>query len=138
MKTSKLPAWDTIADAADGRRRSLLEHVRRWSARLHVETRSRRTPTRILAVLDGLSRPARTRIASTSIDATDRDRAEAAADDLWDGVAQTWALVGSSGGTAVPALEHVLAELAEAGRWLAEFPVLVAAHDREIEKLFET
>ncbi len=135
MKTI-LPAWDSIAAEADARRAALLESVRSWAARAHARSRDRETRSRIAATLDGLSRPIRTRLVSRDAGATDRDRAEAAADDLWDATAQVWVLVRSARKTD-PGTEHVVAELSEVGRWLADFPVLTARHDREIDRLFE-
>jgi hypothetical protein len=34
-------------------------------------------------------------------------------------------------------MEHIVAELAVTGRWLAAFPVHVAAHDRALAELFD-
>lgn len=136
MKTAAVPAWDTIAAEAEVRRLALLEDVRSWAARAHARSRNRQTRSRLVAALDGLSRPPRTRLVSLDTTATDRDRAEAAAADLWDATSQTWALVRSAQKTD-PGTEHVVAELSEVGRWLADFPVLTARHDREIERLFE-
>ncbi len=136
MKTVTLEDWATIAADAARRRLSLLEIVRSWSARAHLRTRQAETRSRIVATLDGLARPPRSRLLSADEDATDRDHAEAAADDLWDATSQTWALVRATT-KADPGTEHVVAELSEVGRWLAKFPVLIARHDREIDRLFE-
>ncbi len=133
--TATLPTWAMVAADAHHRRQRLYDHVRSWAARAHLESRSV-TSTRTIAALDALSRPVRTSIAAATADTTDRDRAEAASDDLWDAVAVVWSLVGSVKSGDVPALEHVLAELAECGRWLAAFPVIVARHDQEIDRLF--
>jgi hypothetical protein len=35
-----------------------------------------------------------------------------------------------------PGVEHVVAELQTAGRWLADYPVVVSAHDSAIARLF--
>jgi hypothetical protein len=129
-----LPTWSLVEADAHYRRRTLLEHVRRWSARRHVQTRA--TSTRTIAALDALARPIRTGILSVSFDATDRDKAEAASDDLWDAVAVVWSLVASVKSKDIPPLEHVLAELAECGRWLAAFPVTQARHDEALSRLF--
>lgn len=136
MKTATLAAWETILADAESRRLALLETVRSWAARAHLRSRDTQTRSRIAATLDGLSRPPRTRLVSSDTTATDRDRTEALAADLWDATAQTWALVRSTLKTD-PGTEHVVAELSEVGRWLGNFPVLIARHDREIERLFE-
>ena len=130
-----LPTWSIVEADAHFRRRTLLEHVRRWAARSHVRSR-RETSTRTIAALDALARPIRTGILSVSLDATDRDRAEAASDDLWDAVAVVWSLVASVKSKDIPPLEHVLAELSECGRWLAAFPVTQARHDEALSRLF--
>ena len=135
MKLDTLPTWSMVAADAHRRRGLLLDHVRQWSALAHARSRGS-TSWKTVAALDALSRPMRTRLVSAAADATDRERAEAASDDLWDAVAVCYSLVASVRGKDVPALEHVLAELAEAGRWLAAYPVTVARHDREIDRLF--
>lgn len=134
--TATIPPWSVVTADAHARRARLLDHVRHWAARRHVQTRGA-TATRTIAALDALSRPIRTGILSVSADATDRDRAEAASDDLWDAVSVVWSLVASVKSKDIPPLEHVLAELAECGRWLAAFPVTVARHDQEIARLFQ-
>jgi putative aminopeptidase FrvX len=130
-----LQPWSVVADDAHACRERLRKHVLHWAARRHAQTRAE-TSTRTIAALDALARPIRTGILSVSTDATDRDRAEAASDDLWDAVAVVWSLVASLKSKDIPPLEHVLAELAECGRWLAAFPVTVARHDQEIARLF--
>lgn len=136
MRTATVPTWGDITTQAHRQRLAVLAEVRRWSARTHASTRAP-IPTRAIATLDALSRPIRARLVERDIDTTDRDRADAAAADLWDGVAQTWSLVRSFDRIPGPPLEHVVAELVAAGRWLAEFPVLIERHQRELDKLFE-
>lgn len=136
MKTTlEATPWAIVESDAHYRRRTLLEHLRRWSAQSHLRSRVD-TPTRTIAALDTLSKPIRTGIVAASTDSTDRDRAEAAADDLWDGVATVWSVVASVETKDVPGLEHLLAELAECGRWLAAYPVVVARHDQALSRLF--
>ncbi len=135
MKLSAaLQPWSVVTDDAHACRERLRKHVLHWAARRHVQTRE--TSSKTVAALDALARPIRTGILSVSTDATDRDKAEAASDDLWDAVAVVWALVASVKSKDIPPLEHVLAELAECGRWLAAFPVTQARHDQEIARLF--
>lgn len=136
MSDTTLPTWGDITTDAHRQRLAVFEEVRRWSARTHAATRAP-IPTRAIATLDALSRPIRTRLVECDIDTTDRDRAHAAAGDLWDAVSQAWALVRSFDRLPGPPLEHVVAELVAAGRWLAAFPVLIERHEREIDKLFE-
>jgi hypothetical protein len=130
-----LPTWSIVTADAHNRRERLRQHVLHWAARRHVQTRDA-TSTRTIAALDALARPIRTGILSVSLDATDRDRAEAASDDLWDAVAVVWSLVASLKSKDIPPLEHVLAELSECGRWLAAFPVTQARHDEALSRLF--
>jgi len=129
--------WSTIADEAIRHREQVLEQLRQWGARLHLARLP--TPTRWAAAHDAAGRPFRLRILQADEGATDRDRAEAAADDLWDALAVAWGLVRSFAGArpaAVPPLERVVAELQLAGRWLAGYRVSVAAHERAIDRLF--
>jgi len=136
VKTLSVRPWEDLAADAAGRRTALFEHLRTWAARLHVKKRSA-VSTRTTAALDALARPFRSAIAARDQDATSRDRAEAAADDLWDAVAAVWSLVRSVDKSDAPALEHVVAELSECGRWLARYPVDVARHDQAISDLFQ-
>lgn len=130
-----LHPWSVVEDDAHACRERLRKHVLHWAARRHVQTRDA-TSTRTIAALDALARPIRTGILSVSLEATDRDRAEAASDDLWDAVAVVWSLVASVKSKDIPPLEHVLAELSECGRWLAAFPVTQARHDEALSRLF--
>jgi hypothetical protein len=71
--------------------------------------------------------------------ATDRDHAEAAADDLWDLVAVAWGFLrwlAETRPAGAPPVERVVAELQLAGRWLAGYRVSSAAHDLAIDRLF--
>jgi hypothetical protein len=136
MKLDTLPTWSMVAADGHRRRGELFHHVRHWAALAHARNRGY-TTTRTIAALDILTRPMRTRLVDFDTGSTDRDRAEAAADDLWDACAVVYALVASVKGKDLAALEHVLAELAECGRWLAAYPVTVARHDQEIARLFD-
>lgn len=132
------PSWSIVAADAVRHREQLLEHVRRWGAGLHVARRG--LPSRWVAAWDIAARPHRLRLVAADIGSTDRDRAEAAADDLWDAVATAWALVrwlSTARLDGAPGVEHVVAELHAAGRWLAWYPVFVSAHDRAIDGLFK-
>jgi sugar (pentulose or hexulose) kinase len=54
-------------------------------------------------------------------------------------VAEAWGFVKWARGhrpPPAPGLEHLLAEMAAAGRWLADYPVTVAAHDAPLAALF--
>ena len=124
MKLDTLPTWSMVAADGHRRRSELFHHVRHWAALAHARNRGN-TTTRTIAALDILTRPMRTRLVDFDTGATDRDRAEADA------------LVASVKGKDLAALEHVLAELAECGRWLAAYPVTVARHDQEIARLFD-
>lgn len=129
--------WSIIAADATRHREHLLEHVRQWGAGYHATGRA--LPSRWVAAWDIAVRPHRLRIVNADMGATDRDRAEAAADDLWDAVATAWALVrwlGTARPDGAPGVEHVVAELHTAGRWLAHYPLAVAAHDQAIDRLF--
>lgn len=139
MATATLPTWATIAADAALHREHVLEQLRQWGAALHVARRSHGVPSRWLAAMDAAGRPMRSRLVSCDPKATDRDRAEAAAYDLWDAVAVVWAFVRwlpSARLEQSPAVERVVAELYAAGRWLAAYPVSVAEHDRAIAALF--
>jgi len=127
--------WPTLHAEAEHRRHQLWHHVRRWAARLHVRTHD--TPTRVVAALDALRHPMRLGITNATPDPTPREWAEAAGDDLWDAVAVCHSMV-KAAAPGSPPLEHVHAELAEAGRWLAAYRVHVAAHDAALAELFTT
>ena len=138
MATVTLPTWCMIAADATRHREQLLEHVRRWGAAYHA-VGGRALPSRWLAAWDLSSRPVRWRIAAPDLASTDRDRAEAAADDLWDATAVAWQFVRWAGGARLersPPLEHVVAELHAVGRWLAVSRVFVATHDLAVDRLF--
>lgn len=139
MATATLPTWAMIGADADRHRGRVLEQVRQWGAELHVARRAPGMPSRWLAVVDAAGRPYRSRLAATDATATDRDRAEAAADDLWDAVAVAWCFVRWLGERRLeqsPAVEHLVAELHAAGRWLARYRVSVAHHERAVADLF--
>jgi len=139
MSTATLPTWSMIAADAGRHREYVREQLREWGAGFHVRSRGRGFPSRWLAAFDSTSRPYRSRLASVDTGSTDRDRAEAAADDLWDAVASTWCFVRWVQAERLehaPATDHVFAELQSAGRWLAEYPVAVAGHDAAIDGLF--
>jgi hypothetical protein len=137
MSTATLATWSMLTADAGRYRRRLLEQVREWGAAYHANGRA--LPSRWLCAWDLANRPVRCRIVAADAGASDRERAEAAADDLWDAVAVGWqfaqwaakARLGPSQG-----LEHVVAELQAAGRWLAAYPVAVAGHDRALAVLF--
>lgn len=138
MATVTLPTWCMIAADATHHREQLLEHVRRWGAAYHA-VGGRALPSRWLAAWDLSSRPVRSRMVDVDTTATDRDRAEAAADDLWDATAVAWQFVRWAGGARLersPPLEHVVAELHAVGRWLAVSRVFVATHDLAVDRLF--
>jgi len=140
MSTATVPTWCDIAADAGRHREQVLEQVRRWGAALHVARRAPGVPSRWLAALDAAGRPYRSRIVAVDHLATDRDRGEAAADDLWDAVAVSWCFVrwlARARLEQAPAVDHLLAELHVAGRWLARYRVSVAAHDRAVAGLFE-
>ena len=136
MTTATLPTWDMLTADGNARRLALFHHVRSWAAQRHVRRHGDATPGRCLAALDALVRPTRTRLVSCDINATRRDVAEAAADDLWDAVCCSWAFVRAVPVADGPPTEHVVAELAAAGRWLAVWPVHLAAHNRAVAELF--
>jgi hypothetical protein len=126
--------WETLAAEGGQRLRELRTHVRQWAARHHVATRCRHTPGRAMAALDATGRPPRVGFLRGR-DHTQRELAEATADDLWDAAAVVWAMVNNAGGESAR-LHHVVAELQETGRWLAAFPVHTAGHDRAMAELF--
>jgi hypothetical protein len=139
MKITALPTWSMIAADATRYRQRIGDHLRTWAAMLHARSRSRGVPSRWLAAYDSTTRPIRSRLAAASRESTDRDHAEAAADDLWDTAATAWALVRWLQVERLehdPGVEHVVAELQAAGRWLAEYPVVVSAHESAIARLF--
>lgn len=139
MATATLPTWATIAADADRHREHVLEELRQWGAALHVARRAPGVPSRWVAALDAAGHPVRSQLVSVDATATDRDRADAAAADLWDAVAVAWGLVrwiAIARLDRCPAVEHVVAELHAAGRWLALYPVSVAAHDLAVAALF--
>lgn len=139
MRTETLPAWSVIAADAMRLRASVHEHLRHWGAMFHARRRASGYPSRWIAAMDSAAHPPRTSLAYAELGSTDRDRAEAAADDLWDSVAVAWAFVRWLQGERLelsPGVEHVVAELHAAGRWLAEYPVAVAGHDAAIARLF--
>jgi len=151
MSTATLPAWSVIAGDAVRHRQDIHEHLRKWGAKLHVgvfktacrlgvEIPHHDYPSMWLAAMDAAGRGYRVRLASVAGQAsTQRDIGEAAADDLWDAVAAGWAFVRWYAALPVkhsPGVEHVIAELHAAGRWLANYPVSVARHDAEIANLF--
>lgn len=152
MNTATLPAWSVIAGDAVRHRQDIHEHLRKWGAKLHVgvfKTTARLHvqappdhgyPSMWLAAMDAAGRGYRLRLASVAGQAsTQRDIGEAAADDLWDAVAASWAFVRWYAALPVkhsPGVEHVIAELHAAGRWLADYPVAVAGHDAAIAGLF--
>lgn len=68
--------------------------------------------------------------------ATSRDRAEAAADDLWDATVQLWALVRDADRVGL-STRRLRTDLIDAGHYLNRFSSLLTRHDREIARLFE-
>ena len=126
-----LPSWQQLAKDAHRHRLRVLTEVLRWRDRLHPTL-----PTRLIATVDALQRPLRYRLARLTAGTSPRDRAAAPADDLHDAVAQTWALVGALQRQDVPGLELVLADLVDAGRWLAAWPVVCSQHDEAAANLF--
>lgn len=135
--TTAVPAWSVVTVDAVRHRERLLEQLRQWGAGMHVARRA--LPSRWYAAHDIAARPYRSRLASIDGGATDRDRGEAAAVDLWDAVSTAWALVrwlATARMDNAPGVEHIVAELHAAGRWLARYPVSVAAHDEAIDRLF--
>lgn len=135
MSTATLQMWDTLNAEATGRLQCLAGHVRAWAAATYAMATSG-TPGHVVAALDATSRPTRTRLVARDDTATDRDRATAAADDLWDAVAVVWCMVRRTPRDDAPDVEHVVAELHAAGRWLAKFPVHVHRHEKALAELF--
>ena len=88
-----LPTWAEVDAEATRLRREIGERLRQWAAMLHARGRHRGLPSRWMAAFDSTRRPYRSRLAQIDLTSTDRDHAEAAADDLWDAVAQSWCLV---------------------------------------------
>ena len=134
-----LPTWAEVDTEATRLRREVGERLRQWGAVLHARGRHRGLPSRWLAAFDSTQRPYRSRLAQIDNTSTDRDQAEAAADDLWDAVAQSWCLVTWANAERLehaPPVEHLIAELHAAGRWLASYPVALAGHDAAIAELF--
>lgn len=139
MTPDTLPTWSAIATGASHRRELVGEYLRRWAAGLHAASRRPGLPSRWVAAFDTATRPYRSRLVTFDESTTTRDQAEAASEDLWDAVAAAWAFVRWANREKLehaPGLEHVAAELHAAGRWLAEYPVLVAGHERAISELF--
>lgn len=126
--------WHQLQAEAVHRREELWRHVREWAAMHHAQTRCRELPGRVRAALDATGQPVRTRLV-TLHDHTPREAAEAAADDLWDAAAMVWSAVKHVRGDGTP---HVVAELVQAGRWLARFPAEASGHDRALAELFTT
>jgi hypothetical protein len=136
MNTATLPTWDMLTADGNARRLALFHHIRSWAAQRHATRHGAATPSRVLAALDALARPMRTRLARLDASTTQRELAEAAADDLWDATCATWSMVKAANASGDPPTERVAAELAEVGRWLARFPVHTAAHDKAVSDLF--
>jgi hypothetical protein len=138
MNTATLPTWDMLTADGNARRLALFHHIRSWAAQRHVTRHGDATPSRVLAALDASARPMRTRLAGLDAGTTQRDMAEAVADDLWDAACVAWAMVRAVPRLEGPPMEHIVAELAATGRWLAAFPVHVAGHDKALAELFNT
>jgi hypothetical protein len=139
MSTAALVTWAIVTADAGRQRERVLEQLRSWAALQHAASRGGPLPGHWHAAYGTAARPPRTRLVALDDAASDRDRAEAAADDLWDAVAEAWAFVKWARRHRPPpaaGLEHLLAELASAGRWLADYPVTVAAHDAALAALF--
>jgi hypothetical protein len=139
MSTAALATWAIVTADAGRHRGRVLEELRSWAALQHAASRGGPLPGHWHAAHGTAARPARTRLVAIDDTGSDRDRAEAAADDLWDAVAEAWGFVKWARGhrpPPAPGLEHLLAELAAAGRWLADYPVTVAAHDAALAALF--
>ena len=134
-QTTTLSSWRVLWMEAVVRRAELWQHVRRWAATRHCRGRGRPVPTHVMAAMDALRHPYRLRLLMLNADPTARELAEAAADDLWDATATVHAAMRHMPRDDAP-VEHVAAELVEAGRWLAAWPVLVARHDRAMDRLF--
>lgn len=129
--------WATIATEANAHREQVLEQLRQWGAALRLAGVP--TPSRWVAAHDATARPYRLRIVDADWAATDRDAAEAAADDLWDAVASVWSLLrwlATDRPEGAPPVDRLVAELQLAGRWLASYRRSVAAHDSAIDRLF--
>jgi len=136
MNTATLPTWDMLTADGNARRLALFHHIRSWAAQRHATRHGAATPSRVLAALDATARPTRTRLAGLNADTTQRDMAEAVADDLWDAACVAWSMVRAVPRLEGPPVEHIVAELSATGRWLALFPVHTAAHDRAVAELF--
>jgi len=139
MSTAALATWAIVTADAVRHRERVLEELRSWAALQHAASRGRGLPGHWHAAYGTAARPARTRLVALDDTASERDRAEAAADDLWDAVAAAWGFVKWGRGHRPPpsaGLEHLLAELAAAGRWLGDYPVTLAAHDAAVAALF--
>lgn len=124
--------WPTLSAEAAARRVALWRHVRGWAAMHHAHTRCRELPGRMVAALDATASPPRSRLVALH-DHTPREAAEAAANDLWDAAAVVWSAVKHAHGQADT---HVVAELVNAGQWLARFPAHAGVHDRALAELF--
>ena len=139
MSTAELPTWAMIAADARRVRERLAGELRTWGALFHAHRRGPGMPGYWHAAHVASVQPVRERLLAGDLTASDRDRAEAAADDLWDAVAAGWAFAGWLRGQHLdeaPAVEHVTAELIFAGRWLARYPVTIAAHEAAVAELF--
>jgi hypothetical protein len=141
MHDAKSPpvAWLVLAEEANCFLRDLRERLRMWGAMHHALSRAPGRPGRWVAAFDAVERPPRSRICWASDESTDRDVGESAADDLWDAVAASWALVTWLHRERLPddpGSEHLVADLLAAGRWLAQYPVEVSGHDAAIADLF--
>lgn len=134
-----IPSWVSLAAHAGRIREQVGESLRRWGALHHAKSLGGEMPSRWMAAVWMTTRPVRCSIAAASADSTDRDFAEAAADDLWDAVAVAWSFVRWVAESRLPhdpGTERIVAELHAAGRWLAEYPVAVAAHEAALSHLF--
>ena len=135
MRASRLPEWHEIADEGHRLNENVWERLRGVAARQHLEHPSVPMPGRLIAAIDMLAHPLRSKLTARDANATDRDRATAIADDLHDAVGQCWLLLPTLEEHAGP--ERVVAELVAAGRWLAQVPVWGAQHEQQVEQLFD-
>jgi len=141
MPYSKSPPvpFIVLAEEANTYLRDIRDRLRTWGAIYHARRRAPGRPGRWVAAFDAATNPPRSSICWASDESTDRDIGESAADDLWDAVAASWALVTWLHRERLPndpGSEHLVADLLAAGRWLGQYPVELAGHDDAIADLF--
>lgn len=129
MSTTAASTWAIATTDAAAFLARLRGHLRTWAALQHARSMGGAVSGYWYAAYEAVRRPVRVSIVTATGTATEREQADATADDLWDAVANARAFVRWARRrrrTGSPALEPLEAEVRAAEKWLADYPISVA------------